>query len=165
MWDSLHTHTHHTINQIGVSQSPPLKSLTSSLGPTLWGSVSEPTRDYQAGSDTICKDPRKSASHICAIPQKDQSLLRLLVVVNKTQIYPINTRCGTHYTPTHITQSIKLGYHTWACARPGSRASLGSGDFFSLISIFSDVLVVFFLSDLIFSLFSVSGFFFSLIVL
>ena len=52
MWDSSHTHTHHTINQIGVSQSAPLKSLTSSLGPTLWGSVFEPTRDYRAGSDT-----------------------------------------------------------------------------------------------------------------
>ena len=101
MWDSLHTHTHYTINQIGVSQSPPLKSLTFSLGPTLWGSVSEPTRDYRASSDTICNDPRKSASHICAIPQKDQSLLRLLVVINKAQIYPVNTRCGTHYTPTH----------------------------------------------------------------
>ena len=111
MWDSSHTHTHHTINQIGVSQSPPLKSLTSSLGSTLWGSVSEPTRDYRTGSDTICNDPRKSTSHICAIPQKDQSQLRLLVVVNKTQIYPVNTRCGTHHTPTHITQSIKLGYH------------------------------------------------------
>ena len=111
MWDSSHTHTHHTINQIGVSQSPPLKSLTSSLGPTLQASISEPTRDYRAGSDIICNDPRKSASHICAIPQKDQSLLRLLVVVNKAQIYPVNTRCGTHYTPTHITQSIKLGYH------------------------------------------------------
>ena len=108
-----HTPTHITesINQIGTSQSPPLKSLTSSLGPTLWGSVSEPTRDYRAGSDTIYNDPRKSASHICAIPQKDQSLSRLLVVVNKAQIYPVNTRCGTHYTPTHITQSIKLGYH------------------------------------------------------
>ena len=111
MWDSLHTHTHHTINQIGTSQSPPLKSLTFSLGLTLCGSVSEPIRDYQAGSDTICNDPRKSASHICAIPQKDQSLLRLLVVVNKAQFNPVNTRCGTHHTPTHITQSIKLGYH------------------------------------------------------
>ena len=48
MWDSLHTHTHLTINQIGASQSPPLKSLMSSLWPTLWGSVSEPTRDYRA---------------------------------------------------------------------------------------------------------------------
>ena len=37
--------------------------------------------------------------------------MRLLVVVNKAQIYLVNTRCGTHYTPTHITQSIKLGYH------------------------------------------------------
>ena len=111
MWDSSHTHTHHTINQIGVSQSPPLKSLTSSLGPTLRGNVSEPTRDYQAGSDIICNDSRKSASHICVIPQKDQSQLRLLVVVNKAQFNPVNTRCGTHYTPTHITQSIKLGYH------------------------------------------------------
>ena len=71
MWDSSHIHTHHTINQIRVSQSPPLKSLTSSLGPTLWGSVSEPTQDYQAGSDTICNNPKKSASHICAIPQND----------------------------------------------------------------------------------------------
>ena len=38
--------------------------------------------------------------------------MRLLVVVNKAQIYLVNTRCGTHHTPTHITQSIKLGYHT-----------------------------------------------------
>ena len=115
MSDSSHTHTYHAINQIGASQFPPLKSLTSSLGPTLWGSVSEPTRDYRADSDTICNDLRKNASHICAIPQKDQSLLRLLVVVNKTQIYPVNIRCGTHYTPTHITQSIKLGYHSIFC--------------------------------------------------
>ena len=111
MWDSSHTHTHHTINQIGASQSPPLKSLTSSLRPTLWGSVSKLTRDYRAGSNTICNDSRKSASHICAIPQKDQSQLRLLVVVNKTQFNSVNTRCGTHHTPTHITQSIKLGHH------------------------------------------------------
>ena len=112
MWDSSHTHTHHIINQIGASQSPPLKSLTSSLGPILCGNVSEPTRDYRAGSDTICNNPRKSASHICTIPQKDQSQLRLLVVVNKAQIYPVNTRCGTHRISTHITQSIKLGHHT-----------------------------------------------------
>ena len=114
MWDSSHTHTHHTINKIGASQSYLLKSLTSSLGPTLWGSISESTRDYQVGSDTICNNPRKSASHICAIPQKDQSQLRLFAVVNKTQFNPVNTRCGTHHTPTptHITQSIKLGHHT-----------------------------------------------------
>ena len=103
-----HTPTHITqsINQIGASQSPPLKSLTSSLGPTLWGGVLELTRGYQAGSDTICNDSRKNANHICAIPQKDWSQLRLLAVINKTQIYPINTRCGTHHTPTHITQLI-----------------------------------------------------------
>ena len=35
----------------------------------------------------------------------------LLVVVNKTQIYLVNTRCVTHYTPTHITQSIKFGHY------------------------------------------------------
>ena len=35
MWDSSHTHTYHMINQIGASQSPLLKSLTSSLWPTL----------------------------------------------------------------------------------------------------------------------------------
>ena len=115
MWDSSHTYTYHTINQIGLSESPPLKSLTSSLGPTLWGNVFEPTRGYQAGSDTVCNDPRKSVSHICAIPQKDQSQLRLLIVVNKAQIYLVNIRCGTHYTPTHITQSIKLGYHSIFC--------------------------------------------------
>ena len=108
MWDSLHAHTHHTINQTGVSQSQPLKSLTSSLGPTLWGSVSKPTRNDRAGSDTICNDPRKSASHICAIPQKDKSLLRLLVVVNKAQIYPVNTRYGTHYTPYVTNQGKAL---------------------------------------------------------
>ena len=111
MWDSLHTHTHHKINQIGVSQCPPLKSLTSLLGPTLWGSVFMPTWDYRAGSNTVCNDPRKSVSHIYAIPSKDQSPLRLLVVVNKAQFNPINTRCETHHTPTHITQSIKLWYH------------------------------------------------------
>ena len=111
MQDSLHTHTHYTINQIRASQSPPLKSLTSSLGPTLWGSVSDPTWDYRARSDIVCNNPRKSASHIYPIPQKDQSQLRLLVVVNKAQFNPLNTRCGTHHTPTHITQSIKLGYH------------------------------------------------------
>ena len=71
MWDLSHTHTHHTINQIGASQSPPFKSLTSSLGPTLWGSISGPTRGYRANSDTICNDLRKSASHIYAISQKD----------------------------------------------------------------------------------------------
>ena len=37
--------------------------------------------------------------------------MRLLIVVNKAQIYPVNIRCRTHYTSTHITQSIKLGYH------------------------------------------------------
>ena len=111
MQDSSHTHIYYAINQIGTSQSLPLKSLTSSLGSTLWGSIFEPTRSYRADSDTICNDPRKSASHICTIPQKDQSQLRLIVVVNKAQIYLVNTRCGTHHTPTHITQSIKLGHH------------------------------------------------------
>ena len=37
--------------------------------------------------------------------------MRLLAVVNKAQFNPVNTRCGTHYTPTHIIQSIKLGHH------------------------------------------------------
>ena len=106
MWYSSHTHTHHTINQIGISQSPLVKSLTSSLGRTLWSSVSVPTWSYRTSSDTICNDQRKSASHICTIPQKDKPQLRLLIVVNKAQFNPINTRCGTHHTPTHITQSI-----------------------------------------------------------
>ena len=108
MWDSSNTHTHHTINQIGASQSPPLKSLTSLLGLTLWGNVSEPTQSYRVDSDTICNDLQKSTSHIYAICQNDQSRLRLLVIVNKAQIYSVNTQCGTHHTPTHITQSIKL---------------------------------------------------------
>ena len=56
-------------------------------------------------------DPRKSASHICALPQKDQSQLRLPVVVNKALFNLVNTRCGTHHTLTHIIQSIKLGHH------------------------------------------------------
>ena len=113
MWDSLHIHTHYTIKlKIGALQSPPLKSLTSSLGPTLWGSISESTWGYRTGSNTICNDPKKSASHICTISQKNQSLLRLLAVINKVQIYPINTRCGTHHIPTHITQSIQLGHYT-----------------------------------------------------
>ena len=65
-----------------------------------------------------CNDPRKSASHICTIPQKDQSQLKLLVVVNKAQIYSVNTRCGTHHTPTYITQSIKLGHHSLSHLNP-----------------------------------------------
>ena len=56
-------------------------------------------------------DLRKSVSHICAIPQKNQSQLRLIVVVNKAQFNPVNSRCGTYHTPTHIIQSIKLGHH------------------------------------------------------
>ena len=118
MWDSLHTHTHHTINQIRASQSPSLKSLKTSLGHTLWGSVSEPTWDYRAGSDIICNDPRKSVSHICVIPQKDQSQLRLLAVVNKAQFNLVNTRCRTYHTPTHITQLIKLGHHKYITTSP-----------------------------------------------
>ena len=38
--------------------------------------------------------------------------LKLLAAVNKTQFNPVNIQCGTHHTPTHITQSIKLGYHS-----------------------------------------------------
>ena len=91
MWDSSHTHTLHTINQIEASQSPSLKSLTSSLGPTLWSSISEPTWGFRASSDTICNDSRKNTSHIYAILQKDQLQLRLFTVVNKTQFNPINT--------------------------------------------------------------------------
>ena len=123
MWDSSYTHTYHTINQIGVSQSPSLKSLTSSLGPTLLGSVSEPTWDYRADSDTLCNDPRKSASHICDIPQKDWSQLKLLAVVNNAQFNPVNTRCGTHHTPTHITQSIKLGHHRFQLSSCGLKTT------------------------------------------
>ena len=92
---------------------PPLKSLTSLLGPTLWGSVFESTRDYRADSDTICNDPRKNTNSIYAILQKDQSQLRLLIFINKAQFNPVNTRCGTHHTPTHIIQSIKLGHHIY----------------------------------------------------
>ena len=111
MWNSSHIHTHHTINQIGASQSPPLKSLTSSLGLTLWGNISEPIRGYQVGFDIISNYPRKITSYIYAILQKKQTQLRLIVIVNKAQIYPVNTRCRTHHTSTHIIQSIKLGHH------------------------------------------------------
>ena len=69
----------------------------------LFGSLQ---KDYRVDFDTICNDPRKSASHICAIPQKDQSQLRLLVIVNKTQIYPVNTRCGTHHHTHHTINQI-----------------------------------------------------------
>ena len=34
-----------------------------------------------------------------------------MVVVNKAQFNPVNTRCGTYHTPTHIKQSIKLGHY------------------------------------------------------
>ena len=68
-------------------------------------------KDPTQSSDTICNNPRKSTSYIYVVPQKDQSQLRLLAVVNKSQIYLVNTRCETYHTPTHITQSIKLGHH------------------------------------------------------
>ena len=115
-----HIHTHITqINQIVVSKSPLFKSLTSLLGPILWGSVSQSTQDYRVGSDTICNNPRKSASHICAIPQKYQSQLRLLVVVNKAQFNLVYARCRTHHIPTHITQINQIGasHHAllWFC--------------------------------------------------
>ena len=81
MWDLSHTHIYHTINQIGASQ----------LELILWDNVSELIRGYRAGSDTICNNSRKDASHIYIIPQKDQSQLRLFAVVNKTQFNPVNT--------------------------------------------------------------------------
>ena len=71
-------------------------------------------RRYQDICDFLVRNynaSRKSASHICAVPQKNQLQLNLPIVVNKTQIYPINTRCRTHHIPTHITQSMKLGHH------------------------------------------------------
>ena len=37
--------------------------------------------------------------------------MRLLVVVNKAQIYPVNICYETHHTSTHIAQSIKLRHH------------------------------------------------------
>ena len=37
---------------------------------------------------------------ICVIPQRNQSKLRIFVVVNKVQIYQVNARYGTHHTPT-----------------------------------------------------------------
>ena len=61
--------------------------------------------------ERYCNESRKSVSHICAIPQKNQSQLRLIVVVNKAQFNLVNTQCGTYHTPTHIIQSIKLGHH------------------------------------------------------
>ena len=114
MWDSSHTHTHHTINQIEASQSLPFKCLMSSLKPTLWGSVFELTRGYRANFDTICNNPRKNIGHICAIPQNDQSKLRFLLVVNKAQFNPVYARCGTHHIPTHITQINQI----WALQFP-----------------------------------------------
>ena len=102
----------HTINQIGASQSPPLKSLTSLLGPTLWISVSDPIWGYRAGSNTICNDPRNNTSHIYTIPQNDLLKLRFHIVVNKTQFKQVYVRCETHYTPTQYTQSIKLVNHS-----------------------------------------------------
>ena len=114
MLDSSHTHTHHTINQIEASQSLPFNCLMSSLRPTLWGSVSELTQGYRVDFDTICNNPRKSVSHICAIPQNDQSKLRFLLVVNKAQFNLVYARCGTHHIPTHITQINQI----WALQFP-----------------------------------------------
>ena len=47
--------------------------------------------------------------------------MMLLAIVNKAQFNPVNTRCGTHHTPTHITQSIKLGHHIISLSNVVSR--------------------------------------------
>ena len=79
------------------------------------GVFQHPSRSSQQALDYLkeysCNDPRKSASHIYAIPQKDQSQSRLLTVVYKARFNLVNTRCRTHHIPTHIAQSIKLGHH------------------------------------------------------
>ena len=111
MWDSSHTHTHHTINKIGASKYPPVEYLTSSLGPTLWESVSKPTWGYWTGFNTKCNDSGKSVSHKCAISQKDYSKFWHHEVVSKAQLNPVKTWCGTHHTPTHIKQSLQLGHY------------------------------------------------------
>ena len=108
MWNTSYIHTNHTINKIGASQSPPLES----FGPTLWESVSEPTWGYRASSDTICNDSRKSASHKCAIPQKDYSQLRHHEIVSKAQFNPVKTFAGKAF-PRDIREtfcSTKLYY-------------------------------------------------------
>jgi hypothetical protein len=52
---------------IGVLQTPPFKPLTSLTS----CSVLMPyDRALLGGSDTICNDPEKNASHICAITPK-----------------------------------------------------------------------------------------------
>lgn len=56
--------------KFGVSQFPLLKSLKSSLGPTLWGCTFELAQGYQAGSDIICNNQRKNAKNICAYTPK-----------------------------------------------------------------------------------------------
>ena len=43
-------------------------------------------------------------SLIIILSKKNHSLLYL-------ERYLVNTRCGTHHIPIHITQSIKLGHH------------------------------------------------------
>ena len=47
--------------------------------------------------------------------------MRFLAIVNKAQFNPVNTRCGTHHTPTHITQLIKLGHHIISLSNVVSR--------------------------------------------
>ena len=88
--------------KIGVSQLPLLKSLKSSLGLILWGCASKLARDYQADSNIICNDQRKSTNNICVQTPKGlvQSQLRLLIVVNKSMINPIYAQLGIDHTLT-----------------------------------------------------------------
>ena len=66
-----HPYTSHNQLNWGITIPPSLKSLASSLGSTLWSSVSDPTQGYRVDYDTICNDQRKNTSNICTIPQKD----------------------------------------------------------------------------------------------
>ena len=71
--------------------------------------ISEPTWDYWVGSNTICNNPRTSASHICAYIPKGLVRLQLglLAIFNKTQFDPVYARCGTQRTHTYQN----LGHH------------------------------------------------------
>ena len=111
----LNTHTHtHLINiqsnQIfGALQSTVIKSLTSTLGPILWGSVGGHTWSYQLYLIPFCNDSRKIASPICVITQRQWSnrnwgSLELLIKAKSIHDIP-NVGLDTHSHSIHI-QSI-----------------------------------------------------------
>jgi hypothetical protein len=99
-FDSVELSVHTLLSEFGASQSPPLKFVTSSLGPIM----SEPLRDYWVSFDTICNNPRKALPTSALIRVKLQ--LRLLIIVNKTQFNLVGLNAHTHLLEIGTSQYL-----------------------------------------------------------